>query len=56
MAAGPGMIWQMGYVRTGAVLLHAAPFAALALLWSDPVTGAWLDTMVAARRAVSRAR
>ncbi len=50
MAAGPGLIWQMAYVRTGALLLHAGLFAALMLLWRDPVMGARLNTMVAARR------
>ena len=56
MAAGPGLIWQMAYVRTGALLLHAGLFAALILLWRDPVMGARLGTMVAARRAMLRAR
>ena len=56
MAAGPGLIWQMAYVRTGALLLHAGLFAALILLWRDPAMGARLSTMVAARRAVLRAR
>jgi len=56
MAAGPGLIWQMAYVRSGALLLHAGLFAALILLWRDPAVGARLSTMVAARRAVLRAR
>jgi hypothetical protein len=56
MASGPGLIWQMAYVRTGALLLHGGLFAALILLWRDPVTGARLSAMVAARRAVLRAR
>jgi len=56
MAAGPGLIWQMAYVRTGALLLHAGLFAALILLWRDPATAARLGTMVAARRAVLRTR
>jgi hypothetical protein len=56
MAAGPGLIWQMAYVRTGALLLHAGLFAALILLWRDPTMGARLGTMVAARRAMLRAR
>jgi hypothetical protein len=51
MAAGPGLIWQMAYVRTGALLLHAGLFAALILLWRDPAMGARLGAMVAARRA-----
>lgn len=56
MAAGPGLIWQMAYVRAGALLLHAGLFAALILLWRDPAMGARLGMMVAARRAVLRAR
>jgi hypothetical protein len=56
MAAGPGLIWQMAYVRTGALLLHAGLFGTLILLWRDPAMGARLSTMVAARRAVLRAR
>lgn len=56
MAAGPGLIWQMAYVRTGALLLHAGLFAALILLWRDPTTSARLGAMIAARRAVLRAR
>jgi hypothetical protein len=56
MAVGPGLIWQMVYVRTGALLLHAGLFATLILLWRDPAMGARLGTMVAARRAVLRAR
>ena len=56
MAAGPGLIWQMVYVRTGALLLHAGLFAVLILLWRDPMTGARLGTMVAARLAMLRAR
>jgi hypothetical protein len=56
MAAGPGLIWQMAYVRTGTLLLHAGLFAALILLWRDPATGARLGTMVATRCAVLRAR
>ncbi len=56
MAAGPGLIWQMAYVRTGALLLHTVLFAALILLWRDPAMGARLGIMVAARRAMLRAR
>ncbi len=56
MAAGPGLIWQVAYVRTGALLLHAGLFAALILLWRDPAMGARLNTMIAVRRAVLRAR
>jgi hypothetical protein len=56
MAAGPGLIWQMTHVRMGALLLHTGLFAALILLWRDPAMGAWLSTMVAARRAALRAR
>jgi hypothetical protein len=54
MAAGPGLIWDMAYVRTGAFLLHAGLFAAVILLWRDPGVGARLSTMIAARRAALR--
>ena len=54
MVAGPGLIWQMAYVRTGALLQRAGLFAVLILLWRDPVTGARLSRMVAARRAMLR--
>ena len=53
---GAGLIWQMVYVRTGALLLHVGLFAALLLLWRDPATGARLGTMIAARRDVLRAQ
>lgn len=56
MAVGPSLIWQMAYVRTGALLLHVGMFAVLILLWRDPAMGARLGMMVAARRAVLRAR
>jgi hypothetical protein len=56
MAAGPGLIWQMAYVRSGALLLHAGLFAAVLLLWRDKAVGARLGMMVAARRAALRAR
>jgi hypothetical protein len=56
MAIGPGLIWQMAYVRTGALLLHAGLLAGLILLWRDPAVRARLVTMVAARRAALRAR
>jgi hypothetical protein len=56
MAAGPGLIWQMEYVRTGALLLHAGLFAALVLLWRDPAVSARLSAMVTARRTALRAR
>jgi hypothetical protein len=56
MAAGPSLIWQMAYIGTGALLLHAGLFAALILLWRDPAISEQLRKMVAARRAVLRAR
>ena len=56
MAAGPGLIWQMEYVRTGALLLHTGLLVALILLWRDPTISARLGTIVAARRAALRAR
>jgi hypothetical protein len=56
MAAGPGLIWQMAYVGTGALLLHAGLVAAALLLWRDPATSARLAVVIADRRARVRAR
>jgi hypothetical protein len=49
MAAGPGLIWDMVYVRTGAVLLHGGLVAALILLLRDRGAAARLSSLVAAR-------
>ena len=54
MGSGPGLIWQMAYVRTGALLLHAGLLASLILLWRDPAVRARLGAIVAARRAALR--
>jgi hypothetical protein len=51
MAAGPGLIWGMAHVALGAALLHVGLLAGLVLLWRDPVVGARLAALVAARRA-----
>ncbi len=50
MAAGPGLIWGMAYVRTGAILLHAGLLAAIMLLWRDPVVGEILADSIRMRR------
>jgi hypothetical protein len=50
MAAGPGLIWSMAYVRTGALLLHAGLLAGIVLLWRDPDTARKLSHAIAARR------
>ncbi len=39
MAAGPGVIWGMAYVRTGAMLLHAGLAVVAVTLWRDPAVG-----------------
>lgn len=51
MAAGPGLIWDMAYIRTGAVLLHGGLLASAVVLWRDPTIGERLAVIVAARRA-----
>jgi hypothetical protein len=56
MAAGPGLIWSMAYVRTGALLLHGGLFASIVLLWRDPGMGQRLQTAIAARRSAINAR
>ncbi len=51
MAAGPGLIASMVYVRSGALLLHAGLFATLVMLWRDPAMGARLNEALIRRRA-----
>ena len=51
MAAGPGLIWDMAYLRLGALLLHGGLLASVVLLWRDPATAARLHQAIAARRA-----
>jgi hypothetical protein len=51
MAAGPGMIWGMAHVGSGALLLHAGLLAAIVLVWRDPAVAARLAVLVAAKRA-----
>jgi hypothetical protein len=50
MAAGPGLIWDMEYVRSGAALLHGGLLACVLLFWRDPIVGERLAGLVAARR------
>jgi hypothetical protein len=56
MAAGPGLIWGMSHIVLGALLLHLGLFATIILLWRDPVVGARLETIIAARRRQIAAR
>ncbi len=51
MAAGPGLIWHMDAVRTGAALLHGGLLAAVILVWRDAAVDARLAEIIAARRA-----
>jgi hypothetical protein len=54
--AGPGLIWNLAHLRLGALLLHGGLAGALVLLWRDPVVGARLGAIIAARRRVLRER
>ncbi len=56
MASGPGVIWNMEYLRTGALLLHGGLFASVVLLWRDPAMSQRLEAAVAARRLAIRLR
>jgi len=51
MAAGPGLIWHMEFVRTGAALLHGGLLVSLLLVWRDPAATQRLAAVVASRRA-----
>jgi hypothetical protein len=51
MAAGPGLIWSLAQVPLGALLLHGGLLATGLMLWRDPMVGARLAAVVAARRA-----
>ncbi len=51
MASGPGLIWDMAYLGTGALLLHGGLAACAILLWKDPAVGSRLAAMIATRRA-----
>ncbi len=54
MAGGPGLIWDMDYIRTGALLLHGGLAVIIVMLWRDPAVASRLATLVAARRAALR--
>jgi len=54
MAAGPGLIWDMAYVRMGALALHGGLLMAIVMLWRDPAMAARLSEAVAARRRALR--
>ncbi len=54
MAAGPGVIWGMAYVRTGAALLHLGLASVVVMLWRDPAVAerlASLARLASARRS-----
>ena len=50
MVAGPGLIWSMTLVGTGALLLHGGLLATIVLLWRDPQVVQRLDGLLIARR------
>ena len=54
MAAGPGLIWQMVHIVSGAALLHAGLILCIVLLWRDPGVGQRLEQLVARKRAALR--
>ena len=54
MAAGPGLIWGMAHVASGAFALHAGLIACVLLLWRDPEVGRRLEVLVARKRAALR--
>ena len=51
LGAGPALIWTMGHVGPGALLLHGGLFGGVLALWRDPVVGERLAAAVRARRA-----
>jgi hypothetical protein len=55
MVAGPGVVWGMVYVRTGAALLHGGLLVTVVLLWRDPVVSARLAGLLS-KRASERSR
>ena len=55
MWAGPGLIWSMARIGTGALLLHGGLLVCVVLLWRDPAVATRLAAMVSARRASLRA-
>ena len=50
MALGPGLVWEMVYVRAGAVLLHGGLLVAVVVLWRDEAAGTRLAEKIAERR------
>lgn len=54
MMAGPGLIWELAHIGSGALLLHAGLAATSVLLWHDPQVGTRLAALVHARRAALR--
>ncbi|WP_293899429.1 hypothetical protein [Phenylobacterium sp.] len=56
MAVGPGLIWNMVHVGSGALFLHAGLLSAAVLLWRDPAVATRLAHYVAQRRASTALR
>ena len=56
MWAGPGLIWSMAYIGTGALLLHGGLLTSVVLIWRDPAVAARLGAMISARRAAVSSR
>jgi hypothetical protein len=55
MVAGPGVIWGMVYVRTGAALLHGGLLATAVVLWRDPAVSERFARLLSKRRVTPRA-
>jgi hypothetical protein len=55
MVAGPGVVWGMVYVRTGAALLHGGLLVTAVLLWRDPVVAARLARLLSERTSERKA-
>jgi hypothetical protein len=51
MAAGPGMIWAMTDLASGALVLHAGLIGGLVILWRDPEVRRRIEALVARHRA-----
>jgi hypothetical protein len=54
MALGPGLIWAMVYIRTGAALLHGGLLVSVVVLWRDPSVGLRLADAIERRRRTIR--
>jgi hypothetical protein len=50
MAAGPVLIWDIGWIKLGALLLHAGLFGTVVVLWRDPAMGPLLEAAMRRRK------